>query len=151
MTLSLAKFIGGSPLERRLVDAGLGSGPQAIARAPASRLFPDEDAAFHEIIDVAQGRVLGALGDLRPFGRGELAGEPVEEAVEHRPLALIERSPRYTLPEPGLAENGREGLFGVAQGIVQDLQEPGEPLRDVEIAFLRSLERFVIRIPLDPQ
>ncbi len=43
---------------------------------------------------------------------------------------------------------GEDGL-GAGEGAVQALEEPADPRRDVELAFLRALKALVIGFPLD--
>jgi hypothetical protein len=51
---------------------------QSITRAsPSSRLF-HQNTTFHQIVDISQGRILRAFGELGPFGRSQLTFKIVE-------------------------------------------------------------------------
>jgi hypothetical protein len=51
---------------------------QSITRAsPSSRLF-HQNTTFHHIVNISQGRILRAFGELGPFGRCQLAFKIVE-------------------------------------------------------------------------
>ncbi len=82
---------------------------ERVARAPAAGRILRQDAPFDQVVDVAVGRVLGAFGQLRPFRRGELALEPVQQPVDDLPLPVVERLPGVDFPEPGFPEDARQG------------------------------------------
>src|SRR5271155_2362327 len=110
---------------------------QGIARAAPAGGVPDEHAALYEAVDVAQGRILGALGDLRPFRRRELADEAVEQAVDHVALAAVEGSARVFLPEARLPENRGEDVIGAIESAAETCEKPREPGRHIERALPR--------------
>jgi hypothetical protein len=60
-----------------------------IRTAPACRAA-DQNAAFHQRQNVAEGGILGARGELGIFRSGELALEAIQEAVEHEALAFVD-------------------------------------------------------------
>ena len=119
-----------------------------VARAPPTSRISCEDAAPDKIADIAERGVLRALGKLCPFGRCELALEPVRQPFNHRALPRVERRIRVLLPEPRFRQHSAEDLIGVANRPIEAPEEPSEPRRDVEIAPLRRLQPFVIRAPL---
>ena len=78
---------------------------QRIACASPACGVLDENSARYEIVDIAARRVLRGLGNLRPFGRRELAFEPIHEAIENLMLPGIERLARMQFPELRLGEH----------------------------------------------
>ncbi len=61
-----------------------------IARASATGRLLDEDALPHEPFYIAQRRILRALGDFRPFRCRQFALQPIEQAIDHGVLTLVE-------------------------------------------------------------
>ena len=54
---------------------------QPITRTPPTRILLHQNALFDQLLNVAQGRVLGAFGDLGPLRGGQFAGKAVQEFV----------------------------------------------------------------------
>ena len=91
-------------------------GYQFVAGAAAAGRAADEDAAVDQIADVAIGRVLGTAVHPRPFRRGELALEAVQQPVEGLRLAWVEGFGGMGFPEPGLVQDGGKRGAGVFDG-----------------------------------
>jgi superfamily II DNA or RNA helicase len=88
-----------------------------------------------QLVDVAQGRVRRALGDGRPLAAGELALEAVEQPVEQLHLPLVHGRPRPALPEARLGQHGVERVLRPSTARCAGVEEPGEPLGDVQLRF----------------
>lgn len=69
-------------------------------------------------LDVPRGGVLGAFGQLGPFGRGQLARKAVEQTIEYLDLPGIEGMQAMRFPESCLLQDGGQGGFGTANGTV---------------------------------
>jgi hypothetical protein len=61
-------------------------------------------------LDVAQRRILGTFCVLRPFRRGELSLEAIQQAVEHKTLAFVQWEICKTLTTARLRQDGCESL-----------------------------------------
>lgn len=83
---------------------------KTVAGASAAARVLLENAPVHQVQNVTLGRILRADGELRPFGRGQLALEAIQHPVEHLDLAAVERLGRKPLPETRLEEHGRQSL-----------------------------------------
>lgn len=75
-----------------------------MSAATATFAFPQE-AKVNQRRNVAVRRVLRTFGNGRPFRRGHLAFEPVEQAVQHLDLAFVQRQFRGALPELRLRDD----------------------------------------------
>ena len=91
----------------------LSSGPQAslevgehVGSAAPSRFILAQQSHRDQIVNVAQGRVVRALRELRPLLRRQLALEAIEQPVEDFALALVDARSRMALPETGLPQDG---------------------------------------------
>ena len=110
----------------------------------------DEDAAFNERQDVAQGRVLRALRELGVSRCGEPTLVAVEQAVENKCLALVESGSLHALPEARLGEDRAENCLGAVNRSPEAAQKPIHPRRGVHRCLLRPLEDVVVGRPLLP-
>ena len=117
---------------------------ERVARAPASGGILRKDATFDQVVDVAAGGILRALGEFRPLGRGELALEPIEQAVDDFLLPLVERLPGVRFPEPGFPKHAREGGLRSVEGAVEAAEEPLHPCCDIQRTLLGLFQDVVI-------
>src|SRR5262249_30979679 len=117
---------------------------ERIARAAAAGGGLRQDTAPDEIVDIAKGGVLGSFDKFRPFGRRELAFETIQQAIDDAPLPVTEICARISLPEARLAQHGRQYRLRTIERAVKTTEKPGEPVRNIEIAFLRLLQDVVI-------
>lgn len=84
-------------LRREYIAAVLSN--QRIACAAPAAGPPVESTASDGIVDVAQGGILGAPGQYSPFRRGELAFDPIQQAIDDGALPVIECRTAMLLPE----------------------------------------------------
>ncbi len=81
---------------------------QRIARASSAGGIFDQDTVLDEINNVPVRCVLGALGELRPFGRGQLPLKgTIQQFVQHVALPLVERQMGMRFPELVCSKHGR--------------------------------------------
>src|SRR5438270_9068210 len=100
--------------------------------------------------NVAEGRVLGALGELGVFRCRELALKTIQQAVQHEALALVDRKTGDSFPETCLREDGAEGRLRAIDGATKTGEEPFHPGRDVQGPLLHLLEDVVVAGALLP-
>src|SRR5215831_8947477 len=93
---------------------GLRNRSKCVARAPTAFRAADQYTAFDERQDITQGSILRTLRELRIFRCRELTFEAIEEAVQHKQLALVLGDALDALPETCLGEDtGENGLSAV--------------------------------------
>jgi hypothetical protein len=91
---------------------------QRIACAAAAARVFRQDAFGHEIVYVAQSRILRTLCKLRPFRRGEFAFETLEKTLDYRSLAIVEFLVGMLLAEACLPEDRGKDRIGAIEGAV---------------------------------
>ena len=74
---------------------------QGVPGAPSTFRTPNQNATLHQVGDVTQGSVLGALGHPRPPGRGELAFKTIQKTVDDESLSVIDAEDRVPFPRIG--------------------------------------------------
>ena len=79
----------------------------------------DQNTTFHQIVNISQGLILRAFGELGPFGRSQLAFKIVEQPVDDRPLSFIERLLGMSIPEMGLQEDPGQDVFRTFNGAIK--------------------------------
>jgi hypothetical protein len=107
-----------------------------IAGISAVALILTENAFYDEIPDVPRRRILGHLGQLRPFRTRQLAFKSIHQAIEDRRLAIVQRRVAMTFPEIRFCQDPCEQRLCMIEGAIQAGQEPQQPFRDVQIASL---------------
>jgi hypothetical protein len=120
---------------------------ERIARAPTSRLILCQYAAFDQIENVSVCRVLRALGQFRPFRRGQLTLEPVQQPIDDLPLSVVERLPSVNFPESSFPEHARQSELRAVKGAVQAAKEPPHPRRDIQRVLLDLFQNPVVVVP----
>ena len=85
---------------------------KGVVGAPSPSGVFHQDALSDEVLDIAQRRVLRALGEFRPFRGGELSLEAFEKTIEYQSLAGVQREIRNRFPEVAY------GKHGPAEGII---------------------------------
>jgi hypothetical protein len=80
---------------------------EGIARTAPTRPVLHENTQFDEPIDVAQRGIRRGFHNLRPFGRGELAVEIVEQTIEHRAPPFVQCGAGVPVPEAGFLKHAR--------------------------------------------
>src|SRR5262245_9342708 len=119
----------------------LRSGERVAGAAPAALVLLQYAAV---LLDIAQRRIGRAFLDLRPLGRGELALEVAEQAVQQVASPVVEGGAYVRLPEARSLEHaGKDGLRA-AERAAKAGNEPAQPRCYVEIALLRRLENVVV-------
>jgi hypothetical protein len=107
---------------------------QRIASAPPSSSIILKNAALNQIGDVAQRRVGWSLFNFRLLGRSKLALEPIEQAIQHIALALVERGASMHFPGAWFPSRVGKDIPHAVECVAKVRGEPQEPRRDVEIA-----------------
>ena len=69
-----------------------------------------ERSHFNQSKNIPVSRVLGALGEFGPLGRGEIAFEPIEQAIEYFDLAIVQLRSIEMIPEAGLLHHRRQSI-----------------------------------------
>jgi hypothetical protein len=124
---------------------------QRIARAAPSAFVFDQNLAVKQIVDVARSRVLRCLRQRGPFGRRELLFEAaVEQAADNLTLPVVEGLAGVDFPKARLEKNRSEDRLGAGDRLIEAAEEPVQPRRDVEIAFLGRFEDVVVSVALLP-
>ena len=121
-----------------------------MGRTPTPRLILLQDTFANQILDVTQGRVLRAFGELGPFRRGQLAFEAIQQLIDDLALPFIEASACMLVPEPRLSRTPLRAWSRHRKGAAQAIEKPGKPARDVQLALLRCFENVVIGFALLP-
>ena len=83
------------------------------------RLPSLQNAALNQIIDIAERGIWRAFLDDRPFGRGQLALESVQQPIDHVALTVVELVGGMPLPKLGLGKNIGEGFLRAFDGAVE--------------------------------
>ncbi len=117
-----------------------------VPRAPPSFRPLSQNPLFHQILNIPEGGVGGAFRNFTPFGTRELAGETIQQAVDHQALPVVERSVVMLLPKTGFRQDARQVLRCRFQGPFQAFQKPQEPGGDVETASLGSPSTVTVRL-----
>ena len=125
---------------RRSLERVAGAGDKAVTCTAAPRRIADQNALAREVIDVASGGVLRALGESGVFRRGQFPFEAVQHPIHDETLAIVQCVAGVNVPKPRLAQDRGEDRLGAVEGAVQAVEEPGDPCRDVEVALLRAFK-----------
>lgn len=116
---------------------------------PAGILFqkPESDKLLH----LPESRGPADVGKRNVFPGRQTAFEPpsarVQHPVDHLALPFRKGLLGMGFPERGFIENGFQEAFRPLDGPAEAAQKPVQPLRDVSVALLASLEHIVIGIP----
>ena len=94
--------------------------------------------------NIAQGSVLGTLGELRIFRCSELTLEAIQQAVEDQALSLVDRGTCNRIPEPRFGEDGGERSLCAVDSAPQTAEKPVHPGSDVHCPLLGSFQDVVI-------
>ena len=62
---------------------------QSVGGVSTSPLFLNEDSPGLQVLDVSEGGVWRAFGELGVFGGGEFPFKPVEQTIDHGSLAVV--------------------------------------------------------------
>ncbi len=85
---------------------------EVIAGAAAASGIFLENAPFHQIEDISIRGILRALGEPRPFGRGQLALEIAQDLVDYLDLPVIESLGGKPFPKARLEQHRRQQILG---------------------------------------
>ena len=100
-----------------------------------------QNPPVHQIGDVPKRRILRALCQFRPFRGGQNSLKPIEQTVDDLALTLIERLARVRFPEARLDEHTFQSSLRSGNSVLQTVQKPLDPPRNVERAFLAKLQQ----------
>src|SRR5882762_1795581 len=117
---------------------------EGITRASPAGFILLQNTLLNQLSDVAQRSIRRAFLDQRPFTRGQLAFEPVQQAIENIALPVVDFGDGVLLPKLGLFENRRKNGFEAVECAIQTSQEPFKPRRNIEPALLRAFKHVVI-------
>ena len=102
----------------------------------------------HEGLDFTVCRILRHLADLRPLRGREVPVKPIQQAIEHLALMLIEVIGRMPTPELGLGKNHRQAFFGRGNRPRMASQEPKDPTGHIKRIPLSMFDLGIIIILL---
>src|SRR5947199_2164230 len=80
----------------------------------------------------------------------QFALKTVQQLVEHKTLAVVQRCGGMRFPETSFLQNAAECFFRAVKGTIKATEKPLQPWGNIEAAFLRLLEHFVIGFSLRP-
>lgn len=83
---------------------------QIITGAATAGVGLFQHTEFHQVRDIAQRRVLRALGNCGPLAAGQIAIKAIEQLVQQPDLPIVHRHTRPVLPEPRLGHAAASAL-----------------------------------------
>ena len=121
-----------------------------ITGTPATGRVFGQNAVCHEFKNVAQCGVLGALRHLGPFRRCQFTFDPVKQLIQDQTLAVIKRCSSVRFPEAGPLEHDCKCALHAVKCVVQAIEKPFQPCRNVKRSFLCLLQTTIIGVPFVP-
>ncbi len=118
------------------------------AGAATASFVLHQDAPRQQVLDVAQGGVGGAFGQLRIFRRGEFPTKPSSQSVDDLALPLVRETGPDTLPRFGFSRAASSCPAALSMARRRQSQEPHEPRSDIEGAFLSGFQLVVVFVAL---